>query len=207
MQVKLLTLKINIERGFTISTPFYINSKDIGCSMKIANIISKIISDEKAVYQPIIILCIGTDRVTGDSLGPLIGHKLSMFHFKNLHIYGTLEEPIHALNIAETLKKINSMYRNPYIIAIDASLGLSSHIGFITIEKGPLSPGLGVKKDLSPVGNLAITGIVNTSGFLENMVLQTTRLSTVMHLADSIVSGIKIASRTLDNSLEFHSSF
>ncbi len=175
--------------------------------MKLGNTISKIVLDEKNVYQPLIILCIGTDRVTGDSLGPLIGHKLSMFRFKNLHIYGTLENPIHALNLAETVHSINSTYANPYIIAIDASLGLTNHIGFITIEKGPLSPGLGVKKDLSPVGNLSITGIVNTSGVLENMVLQTTRLSTVMHLADSIVSGIKIASRTLDNSLELYPSF
>ena len=26
--------------------------------------------------QPVVILCIGTDRVTGDALGPLVGHQL-----------------------------------------------------------------------------------------------------------------------------------
>lgn len=143
----------------------------------------------------LVILCIGTDRCTGDSLGPLTGHKLSLFKSEFFSIYGTLDNPVHALNLSDTVERIYENHSNPYIIAVDASLGISSHIGFVSIEKGPLTPGLGVRKNLSPVGNISVTGIVNVSGILENMVLQTTRLSTVMHLSDCITLGLKLAIR------------
>ncbi|MNI74428.1 hypothetical protein D3C76_1435500 [compost metagenome] len=51
-------------------------------------------------------------------------------------------------------------------------------------------PGLAVNKDLPAVGDLSITGIVNISGNFEFMVLQNTRLFTVMTLADTISKGI-----------------
>ena len=47
-----------------------------------------------------------------------------------------------------------------------------------------------MNKNLPAVGNMSITGIVNISGGFEFMVLQNTRLYTVMTLADSISNGI-----------------
>lgn len=147
------------------------------------------------MFETIVILCIGTDRVTGDSLGPLVGYKLSKSRLNSIKIYGTLESPVHALNLAETTKEIYNTYTKPFIIAIDASLGNSNHLGYITLGKGPLTPGSGVKKTLLPVGDIFITGIVNVSGVLDNLVLQTTRLDTVMNLADCISLGIRLAER------------
>lgn len=147
--------------------------------------------DHKLIYETIIVLCIGTDRVTGDSLGPLVGYKLSKSRLQNVKVYGTLENPVHALNLADTTKEIYNKYSNPFIIAIDASLGNSNHLGYITLGKGPLTPGSGVKKTLLPVGDIFITGIVNVSGVLDNLVLQTTRLDTVMTLADCISNQLR----------------
>lgn len=138
----------------------------------------------------IILLCIGTDRSTGDCLGPLVGEKLHFLIRNHFVLYGTLETPIHAKNLDQTLKEINSTYKNPYIIAIDACLGSIQNVGNIIIENKPLKPGSAVNKDLPYVGDLSITGIVNVSGALEFMVLQNTRLYTVMHLADIISKGI-----------------
>lgn len=146
----------------------------------------------KSSQQPVV-LCIGTDRVTGDSLGPLVGYKLSKSPLRKIAVYGTLENPIHALNLDETLKEIYAVHKDPFLIAIDASLGTVKHLGFITLGKGTLNPGSGVKKDLIPVGDLFITGIVNISGLLDHLLLQTTRLATVMDLADCISLGIKMA--------------
>lgn len=42
----------------------------------------------------ILFLCIGTDRSTGDSLGPLIGYKLKENGMRNARVLGTLEEPV-----------------------------------------------------------------------------------------------------------------
>ncbi|PRR80344.1 hypothetical protein CLLI_03710 [Clostridium liquoris] len=140
--------------------------------------------------REIIFLCIGSDRSTGDSLGPLVGHKLQFLSRENLYIYGNLKSPVHAKNICEIISKIEKEFKDPYIIAIDACLGNVQNIGKICIEEKPLSPGSAMNKNLPPVGNLSITGIVNISGALEFMVLQNTRLNTVMELADTISNGI-----------------
>ena len=76
------------------------------------------------------------------------------------------------------------------MIAIYASLGQKKHLGYVTIGNGALYPGAGVQKNLPPVGDIHITGIVNTAGLMEHLTLQTTRLSTVVALADVIAGGI-----------------
>lgn len=140
--------------------------------------------------RPIIILCIGTDRSTGDCLGPLVGEKLRFLVRDNVTLYGNLENPVHAKNLCDILNEINSNYSNPFIIAVDACLGSIQNVGSIIIERKPLYPGSAMNKDLPCVGDLSITGIVNISGTLEFMVLQNTRLYTVMQLADIISKGI-----------------
>lgn len=148
--------------------------------------LSPIISDNR----PIIFLCVGTDRSTGDALGPLIGYKLKYLSRKNLYFYGSLETPVHSKNLTEVLDKIYSSFKNPFIIGIDACLGNVQNIGKIYIEDTPLMPGTAVNKNLPAVGDMSITGIVNISGNFEYLVLQNTRLNTVMLLADTISNGI-----------------
>ena len=140
--------------------------------------------------RDIVVLCIGTDRSTGDSLGPLVGEKLKFLVRNRVHIYGNLENPVHAKNIEETINNINILFPNAFIIAVDASLGSLANVGKVIIESKPLSPGYALNKDLPKVGDLSITGIVNISGSLEFMVLQNTRLYVVMKLANVISSGI-----------------
>ncbi|MEW8957052.1 spore protease YyaC [Clostridium sp.] len=140
--------------------------------------------------RQVIFLCIGTDRSTGDSLGPLIGHKLKFINRKGVSIYGNLESPVHAKNLCETIKEINITYNNPYIVAIDACLGSIHNVGKIVLDQRPIYPGSAVNKNLPPIGDLSITGIVNICGAMEFMVLQNTRLYTVMQLAETISQGI-----------------
>lgn len=73
---------------------------------------------------------------------------------------------------------------------MDASLGSQKHIGYITAGIGPIHPGSGVHKSLPAVGDLHITGILNASGSFEHFLLQTTRLSFVVQMADTITDGI-----------------
>lgn len=139
-------------------------------------------------HDEIIILCIGTDRSTGDSLGPLTGYKMKkvLNRFKNIHVYGTLDKPVHAKNLEDHIKTIYSSHKKPFIVAIDACLGKVDRVGFLTVSHGPIKPGAGVKKNLPPVGDMHITGIVNLGGFMEYIVLQNTRLSLVMNMAETI---------------------
>ena len=69
-------------------------------------------------HIPIILVCIGTDRSTGDALGPLVGTKLEQVGIKNFQVFGTLDEPVHALNLEEKFR----IYRK--IILLHLSLRL-----------------------------------------------------------------------------------
>lgn len=138
--------------------------------------------------RPAVILCIGTDRSTGDALGPLIGTHLTRQTLPQLHVYGTLDEPVHATNLEETIRFIEQTYQNPFIIAVDACLGRMDSVGCITLADGPLKPGAGVHKQLPKVGEAHITGIVNVGGFMEYMVLQNTRLNIVWRMSENISS-------------------
>ncbi|MBM4761718.1 spore protease YyaC [Bacillus sp. B15-48] len=140
--------------------------------------------------RPIVIVCIGTDRSTGDSLGPLIGTFLEEKNLSPFHVYGTLENPIHAINLEEKLNEINHKHFNPFIIGIDACLGKLKSVGSVQIGSGPVKPGAGVNKTLPEVGDMHITGIVNVSGFMEYFVLQNTRLNLVLNMAKTIANSL-----------------
>ena len=56
--------------------------------------------------------------------------------------------------------------------------------------RGSLQPGTGVNKKLPSVGEIFFSGVVNIGGYLEYLVLQNTRLSHVMKMADCIVQAI-----------------
>ncbi len=141
-------------------------------------------------YSDIVILCIGTDRSTGDCLGPLVGHKLRLIKYKQITVYGTLDDPVHAKNLCNVIDEIKRKHFRPFIIAIDACLGRPERVGIISMGKGPLRPGAGVNKSLPEIGHIHIIGIVNMSGFMEYLILQNTRLNLVMRMADIISSGI-----------------
>lgn len=170
----------------------YINIYSISAFKNFSDeLYSLILKGIRSGYKSIIFVCIGTDRSTGDSLGPLIGYKINNIKYNNVFIHGTLDNPVHAKNLDEVMKEINRKYTKPYIVAIDACLGKMDHVGYITIGEGPIRPGSGVNKELAPVGDMFVTGIVNFGGFMDFLVLQNTRLNLVMKMADLVSAGIR----------------
>ena len=149
-------------------------------------------------FRSVVFVCIGTDRSTGDSLGPLVGHKIANLKYKSVHVYGNLEHPVHAKNLEEVMQRISTDCERPFIIAIDACLGSMEHVGHIGIGKGSIKPGSGVNKVLAPVGDMFVTGIVNFGGFMDFLVLQNTRLYMVMKIADVVAAGIRYVMWKLD---------
>jgi len=142
------------------------------------------------VLRGIVVVCVGTDRSTGDALGPLTGHRLrSMVPDRDV-VFGTLEDPVHAGNLSERLETIQRRYAGHVVVAVDACLGTLENVGTICVGLGPLRPGAGVNKSLPPVGDLYVTGVVNVGGFMEYFVLQNTRLHLVMKMSTVISEGL-----------------
>jgi putative sporulation protein YyaC len=191
----------------------YFKSEDKYAAVKVARAISDTMVMTGFKYgsiaareRPIVVMCIGTDRSTGDSLGPLVGDMLTKWKMSDIHVFGTLDFPVHARNLEETLKNAYETYCKPYIIAVDASLGVLEHVGCISVGRGPIKPGAGLKKDLPAVGDMHITGVVNTGGFMDFFVLQSTRLSVVMKMAEVIARGLHMAFNEYVN-LAYRNSF
>ncbi|MFZ5986200.1 MAG: spore protease YyaC [Bacillota bacterium] len=176
----------------TAYKPLYIDINSDWAFKKFTDTLYMLIHNSlKNGHRSVVFVCIGTDRSTGDSLGPLIGYKMNDLSYKNVYVHGSLDEPVHAKNIDKVMERISTCYDRPFVVAIDACLGKMDHVGFITVGEGSIKPGSGVKKDLAPVGDMYITGIVNFGGFMDYLILQNTRLSIVMKMADVISMGIR----------------
>jgi putative sporulation protein YyaC len=168
-----------------------VNSNSPNCHFTIKNSLLDYIQTAKPEWSDIVIMCIGTDRSTGDSLGPLVGTKLERLNnIDTVHVLGTLDEPVHGANLEEKLKILTN-FINPLVIAVDACLGSLENVSTISLGIGSLKPGAGVKKDLPEVGHIYITGVVNVGGFMEYFVLQNTRLAVVMKMANIIATSIE----------------
>lgn len=147
----------------------------------------------------VVFLCIGTDRSTGDSLGPLIGYKLSAGNVRRLQVIGTLERPVHAMNLEQYVRMIHRCYPRSVIVAVDASVGSMEHVGCVTLGRGALRPGLGVSKELQAVGDIFLTGIVGGYGNRDPLMLQSVRLALVMQMADYICESAFLVEQFLEN--------
>ncbi len=175
---------------------YYFDTAKKSALIDFSKTLKTLISEKKCKTEnisEIVLICIGSDRATGDCLGPMVGHRMSKYQ-RNFSVYGTLEKPVHAKNLSAALSFIGKYHKDALIIAIDASLGRAEHVGYITLGEGSLSPGVGVDKDLPDVGDLFITGIVNLAAFkgAGHLLLQTTRLNTVMQLTDFICMGLNL---------------
>ena len=167
---------------------------------ELGNRIIELIHDMKGYDKDIIVICIGTDRATGDALGPLVGDYI-LAHDTAYQVAGTLEYPVHALNIRDTIDHIYEDFDDPFVIAVDASLGMPKDMGMVTITNSHLFPGKGVNKKLPAIGDMSITGIVNLSGNAGANLLQNTRLYTVKQMAEYIGRALVYADHHLSSPL------
>lgn len=174
----------------TISESSTIYYKETGAVWRLSNYFIEQIPFD---HPNLVFCCIGTDRSTGDALGPMTGSFLSQLKSFPFEIVGTLDNPLHALNIEEITDTLLSSSIAPYIIAIDACLGNVNNIGQIIVQRGPLFPGKAVKKDLPPIGDVSIKAIVNIGGFMEYNVLQSTRLSLTYDMGKIISRSLLLA--------------
>ena len=176
---------------------YYFDSREqedtVLCASMLRQMIGEIMLQENR--KGVLLFCIGTDRSTVDSLCPLIGHKLKSSGVEDgsVQIVGTLDCPVHAMNLEQAVFMVRRCYPDHVIVAVDASVGQSEHVGCITLGKGALRPGLGVSKQLQAVGDIFITGIVGGYGNYDPLMLQSVRLSVVMRMADYICASVRQA--------------
>ncbi len=139
-----------------------------------------------------VILCVGTDRCVGDILGPLVGTLLKEKNFR-FPVYGTMAAPVHAMNLKESIEKIDLLHPIKLLVVIDACLGIKESIGIIRIKKGPIFPGKAVGKRLPPIGDISITGIVDEIRYDNFYPIYNVRFDFIQKIAEVITESLMLA--------------
>lgn len=146
-----------------------------------------------------IIVCIGSDLVLGDSLGPLIGTLLQKKSLNN-YIYGTLNSPITAKDVGVAKTYLKQLHPNSVEITVDAAIGDADDVGLIKVVNRGLKPGLGVDKKLGTIGDVSIIGIVAGKSVKNYNLYNLTRLNLVYKMSEIIADGIyKFLSNSNEN--------
>lgn len=147
--------------------------------------------------KQLVFLCIGTDRCTGEALGPIVGSMLLDIGptFPGV-VIGNLEYPVHAENLSRTVEYIQYHHPEACIIAIDAALGREKSIETVDIVPEQLHPGAALNCSLPAVGDISIIANVNVGGYMEFDVLRSTRLYRIMRMSNFIVN---VVTRTVSN--------
>ena len=171
--------------------PIEVHYKNNFASIKAGNCLAKYMKGNFAI------VCIGTDKCIIDSLGPLVGTLLLKDDF-NGDVYGTLNKPVHAMNINEYIKKIRKKNYDK-IIAIDACLSNRKNQGIIEIKEGPITPGKGIGKLLPEIGDISIIGVVDSSDKEFHDLVQDTRLSMIYEMAETICESVVMALKINDS--------
>ena len=102
---------------------------------QVSNGIFQALIDCNPMSKRPIFICIGSDLVMGDSLGPLVGTFLKNKNVRSF-VYGTLNYPITAKEVEYARTYIKQMHPNSIIIAIDAAVGCEDDVGLIRVIKG-----------------------------------------------------------------------
>ena len=75
---------------------YYFDSKNPKAPAQMGRLLTDMVTQKILPHQEIVILCIGSDRSTGDSLGPIIGHQFRNFISPGIYLLGDLNQPVHA---------------------------------------------------------------------------------------------------------------
>ncbi|MCT8975417.1 spore protease YyaC [Clostridium sp. CX1] len=161
--------------------------------------IAKMLIKDELIQENTLILCLGTGFSVADLLGPLTGtlinkNKKSL----NISLCGTLNSPIHTLNIESNLE--NFKKDKLHILTIDSVLSFKQDVGHLYLRDHPITYGKSSKTNLPlKIGNTSINCIVADK--LEYTLLEkpVIKLKEVYTFAKVISNSIIKAKRELHN--------
>ena len=111
-------------------------------------------------YSNIVFLCIGTNKLAGDCIGPVVGSYLSKVQNEFIQVYGTIEKNLNFSNAINVISNIYKKTQNPYIIAIDAALSNKNNNGDVVLSSGYIKIGKALNKSICFYSNINIKCVV-----------------------------------------------
>ena len=148
--------------------------------------------------KQIVFLCVGSSKLTGDSLAPKIGDKLIESNLP-CYVYGTTSNNVNRKNLDSYLDFINKVHQNCILITIDAGLSKTIPIGSVKVSKGGITPGGAICKKSKKIGDIGILGVVN---YYDNDIIKALNMVNegfILDFSDYIVNLIKNSYNAFSN--------
>ena len=156
---------------------------------------------QRGSFSDIVFVCIGTKKLIGDSIGPVIGEELKELENEFVHVYGTIDKNVNFINGKEIIEEINRKYKEPYLITIDAALSTTNRKGDIILGSGYMKIGKALNKSVCFFSNLNIKCVIgkyynNKEDNLRE--LSSVRVSDVHRASRVVTDGIKNSFKKLN---------
>jgi putative sporulation protein YyaC len=148
--------------------------------------------------KEVVFIGIGSSGTYLDSIGPRIGTELAK-HYP--YVYGTIEDPLHALNAETKYSQIKKRHPNANVVAIDAMVS-KDYLGKIITGPGSIKPGAGVGKNIESIGSHCIKIATLTRGqecYLRDKILNLSSEATA--LRENLETNVSIISRAIVQAL------
>lgn len=139
----------------------------------------------------IVLMCIGTDRIIGDSFGPLIGYNLKKYNMQHVYIEGDINNVISESNILKETYRVYEKYINPFVICVDSCLSSIYKEKTIIVEEHGTIPGSSLRKNNMVLGDMSIKGVVASYSKNNYSALFNVKLNTIIGMVDIVVDGLK----------------
>ena len=143
----------------------------------------------------VVYMCIGTEKVFSDSLGPRVGTMLDENMRTPAFVYGLCDQNITAENLLYSYNFIKALHPTSKIVVIDAAVGTPEQIGKIQLCDSGILPGAATNKNLPSVGDVGIVGIVADKGMEDFYTLNSYKDRLVNQIAKFIADAIITASQ------------
>lgn len=114
-----------------------------------------------------VFVCIGSNKIIYDSLGPRVGEKLEQNFNKhnNIQVFGTMKNPIHFKNALLFLEN-KQLYKDKTIILVDSCLGQKENIGSIYVSCGGIEIGKAFGRSIYFPAHINIKTIVGNKLYM-----------------------------------------
>lgn len=139
--------------------------------------------------KPCVMVCVGSVKVTGDALAPLVGTMLRSNGYKGF-VYGTMNAPVTAKEVDEYGKTLKTLHPDSVIVAVDSAVGGADEVGDVKVINAPLAPGLAIKRNLNKMGDISVIGVVSERKDDNFKALKETDFCLVGKMAKVITDGL-----------------
>jgi len=140
-----------------------------------------------------VFVCIGSDRVVSDMVGPLTAEFLVNKFEVSAYVYGRLKNPIVASNLNSAIEYIKSKHKNSQVVIIDASLGDFDEVGKIKLNNFGCVPAGVFNSNNIVYGDVSILPIISTYGINEKLFLSCAKFNKVYEIASNLAACISKA--------------